>query len=261
MTATRPIRLALALAIPLIVVALALLPATAGAYQYSHVYCNQNLPVNGTCPPYGSFEWAHMELNTANAGGQSHATCVDDWYNNEGKFTPAHCMYYASEGAAIQISAGQYGYPRAWNGGSIEHFVYAEEYGYHTGAIVKLQAPIAAAGLTSPLAALAGTLSAIPGGLDTSAATVTGAAYPVVVIPGETSMCLLNGPAGISATAAAEAGLLGGVCGSRSAAEKDGFAETTESASGAPVVIGLPPVGNTTITVTSTNGTSKTVPV
>jgi hypothetical protein len=116
---------------PLMAVAAMAMAATpALAYQYEHVYCNQNMGVSGTCPPNGSSEWAHLELNLANAGGQSHETCLDDYYSSGG-YTEAHCMFYAGENA-VQFSSGQYGYPRAWNGGSVTHIVYAEEYGYHT---------------------------------------------------------------------------------------------------------------------------------
>jgi len=107
--------------------AIAVTPAL--AYQYEHVYCNQNMGVSGTCPPNGSSEWAHLELNLANAGGQSHETCLDDYYSSGG-YTEAHCMYYAAK--TLSSSRRTIRIPRAWNGGSVTHFVYAEEYGYHT---------------------------------------------------------------------------------------------------------------------------------
>lgn len=241
--------------------AISLAPAPALAYEYSHVYCDQYLAVNGTCPPNGSSEWAHLELNLANAGGQSHETCLDDWYNEEKRFTEAHCMYYASEESAVQISFGQYGYPRAWNGGKIEHFVYAEEYGYHTALASITASPIAPAGARDLSSVLAGSLVAIPGGLESSATEVVSARYPVVVVPGETGICLLNGPVGVSPAAAAMSGRLGGVCGAKSSADEHGFAETTESASGAPVVIGLAPRGNTSVRVTYASGAIEKVPV
>lgn len=232
----------------------ALAPSAALSYQYEHVYCNQNLAVNATCPPNGNSEWAHMELNAANAGGESHATCVDDWYNNEKEYTAAHCMYYASEGSAIQISSGQYGYPRAWNGGSITHFVYAEEYGYHT------MSPALALSTSVGTPLLGEALSAIPG-LNSSAATSVSGTYPVLVVPGDESTCILNGPAGMSVGAAAAAGRLGGVCGPTHVAQEQGLIETTESASGAQVVIGLAPGGNTSVKVTDVGGGGGQVPV
>jgi hypothetical protein len=234
----------------------ALAPSAALSYQYEHVYCNQSLAVNAACAPNGSSEWAHMELNSANAGGESHATCVDDWYDSEKRFTVAHCMYYASEGAAIQVSSGQYGYPRAWNGGSITHFAYAAEYGYHTSAAQTL-APLSTS-VGTPL--LGEALSAIPG-LDSSAATPVSGTYPVLVVPGEGSTCLLNGPIGMSVAAAAAAGRLGGVCGPTHVAQEKGLIETTESTSGAQVVIGLAPSGNTAVKVTDVGGGGRQVPV
>ncbi len=164
-------------------------------------------------------------------------------------------MYYSNE-VATQISSGQYGYPRAWNGGKVTHFVYAEEYGYHTGAAAAFASPVSSA--QTPLVGEA--LSAIPG-LDPSAAVVVNDTYPVVIVPGETSTCVISGPTGMSAAAAAAAGRLGGVCGSISGAEERGLAVTTESASGAPVVVGLAPKGNASVTVTNADGTTESVPV
>jgi hypothetical protein len=120
----------------LALVALAAVPSIALAnVPYEHIYCSQYLAVSGTCPPNGSSVYVHLELNSANAGGASHATCLDDYYERpapeKSEFTPAHCMYYSNE-TAIQISSGQWGYPRAWNAGTIEHLVVAEEWGYHT---------------------------------------------------------------------------------------------------------------------------------
>lgn len=71
----------LASAVPVLaVLVLALVPSTAAANtSFEHIYCDQYLVVNGTCPPNGSSEWGHLEENFANAGGASHATCVDDF--------------------------------------------------------------------------------------------------------------------------------------------------------------------------------------
>jgi len=108
---------------------IAIAPTPALAYEYEHVYCSQSLAPNATCPPNGSSQWAYLELNLGNAGGESHETCIDDYYYFEGRYTEAHCMYYSNE-TAVQFSYGEYGYPRAWNGGKVTHFVYAEEYGF-----------------------------------------------------------------------------------------------------------------------------------
>jgi hypothetical protein len=100
------------------------------------------------------------------------------------------------------------------------------------------------------------------GGVDPSAAiAVEGGAYPVVVEPGETEICVLNGPEGMTAASAHAAGELGGVCGTIADAETRGLADSTEAASGAPVVIGLVPNGNTSVSVTNTNGTTEDLPV
>lgn len=99
------------------------------------------------------------------------------------------------------------------------------------------------------------------GGVDPSAAVTVEGAYVAVVIPGETEVCIENAPTGMTAAAAHAAGLLGGVCGTISAAEARGIAETTQSASGKPVVIGLVPNGNTSVEVTNVDGTTESVPV
>ncbi|HEY1688867.1 MAG TPA: hypothetical protein VGF95_08385 [Solirubrobacteraceae bacterium] len=104
------------------------------AYEYKRVYCSRELPVDGTCPPYGSPVSLHIELNLANAGGEEHAVCADIYYEAAKEYTAAHCFYHTYEEAAIVPGNGSFGYPRAWNAGTIEHFVYAEEYGY--GAVI-----------------------------------------------------------------------------------------------------------------------------
>ena len=83
----------------------------------------------------------------------------------------------------------------------------------------------------------------------------------MLVVPGEGSTCLLNGPIGMSVAAAAAAGRLGGVCGPTRAAQEQGLIETTESASGAQVVIGLAPSGDTGVKVTDVGGGGRQVPV
>lgn len=222
--------------------ALSIGPASAFASEYEHVYCSQNLGVNGTCPPNGSSEYAHLELNLGDAGGQSHETCIDDYLTETG-YTGAACMYYGGEVAYVETS-GQYGYPRAWNGGSVEHFVYGEEYGYHTAGDVAKgtnQSPETAIGRVEP-------------GLDTSAAVLAGSSIPVWVDPGSTNVCLVDaeksrGEATVS------------VCGPKAAAERRGLALATENAAGQPVVLGLAPNGNTSVKVTDTDGASESIPV
>lgn len=111
--------------------AMAVTASSASAFQYEHNYCYQYLAPNATCPPYGSSEYAHLEVNEARDPLEGRATCVDEYLTNSG-YTPSRCVYYASEGEATEFPGGEYGYPRAWNGGKIEHFVSAYERGYHT---------------------------------------------------------------------------------------------------------------------------------
>lgn len=226
---------------------MALVPTSAAAYEYQHVYCSQYLAVNGTCPPNGSSEYAHLELNNGDAGGQSHETCVDDYFVNIG-YTNSACMYYAGEVASI-ISEGQYGYPRAWNGGKIEHFVYAEEYGHHTSSAGP-EASVGVSDLPRPLAAL----SQVEPSLDPAASVLAAGEYPTWVIPGSKAVCIVDAMTG-------PGGSRVGVCGPTSAAETRGLALVTESAAGSPIVIGLAPAGNTSVEVTNTDGTTDTVPV
>lgn len=113
------------------IAAIAVLPSLALAFQYEHTYCEQWMAPDGTCPPNGSSAWAHLELNEGDADNTSHETCIDEYESNKEGYTGATCMYYAGE-EAQQFPGGEYGYPRAWNGGSVEHIVDATEYGYHT---------------------------------------------------------------------------------------------------------------------------------
>jgi hypothetical protein len=90
--------------------------------------------------------------------------------------------------------------------------------------------------------------------LNPSAAVFAGGAYPTWVIPGSTEVCLM-------ANAIRPGGSPGGICGSIAAVEQRGIAETTESASGSPVVLGLVPNGNSSVEVTNVDGTKETLPV
>jgi hypothetical protein len=236
----------------LAVAAIAVVPSSASAFQYEHHYCGQNLAPGGTCPPNGSSAWAHLELNEGDAGGQSHETCVDDYLANSKSYTAAKCMYYAGE-EARDFPGGEYGYPRAWNGGSVTHWVAATEYGYHTGAS-PVASPLAAVGAgpgSLPAAAALG-LSQIAG-VDTSAAVFAGGTYPAWVVPGLTETCVIVG-------AVRPGDVPGGVCGSTAAAIH-GLALATENAAGTSVVLGLVPNGNASVKVTNADGTTENVPV
>jgi hypothetical protein len=237
------------------VVAIAVAPSSALAFQYEHHYCNNSLAPNGTCPPNGvngGSEWAHLELNEGDSGGQSHETCIDEYLSNSG-YTAAECMYYAGQ-EAKEYPGGEYGYPRAWNGGSVTHQVVATEYGYHTSAIVKLSASsMGSAGPSAhplPAAVVQGLSSTGP---DPSSAVFAGGTYATWVIPGSSQVCLVHAAMG-------PGDVPGGVCGSTTAAAY-GLAVTTENAAGAPVVLGLVPTGNTAVVVTDANGGTNTVPV
>jgi hypothetical protein len=119
-------RLTVALTPLLAMAAMAALPAA--AYEIEHHYCAQSLEPDGTCPPNGSSEWAHLYINEGDAGGETHETCIDEYESNKNGYTTQTCMYYAGE-ETKQTPGGEYGYPRAWNGGSVPHVVDATEYG------------------------------------------------------------------------------------------------------------------------------------
>jgi len=85
---------------------------TASAYNHSHLYCYQVMGTNGTCPPNGSSQWEHLQLNKASDFQPiSFATaCVDEWL---GYYTGQTCANYGN--LAYQYPGGAWGYPRAWN--------------------------------------------------------------------------------------------------------------------------------------------------
>lgn len=112
-------------------VLLAVVPSRARAFEYEHRYCYNFLAPDGTCPPYGTSEYAHLELNEASDPAEGRATCVDEYLTGVG-YTSSKCVYYFSEGWATEYPGGAYGYPRAWNAGKVEHLVAAYERGYHT---------------------------------------------------------------------------------------------------------------------------------
>lgn len=244
----------LATALSLTATILSIAPSAASAFQYEHIYCQNYMAPDGTCPPNGSSQWAHLELNEGDAGGQSHETCIDEYLSNSG-YTGAECMYYAGE-EAQEFPGGEYGYPRAWNGGKVAHWVDATEYGYHTGAAPALLTPsLASLGSGAsdlPPAVLEG-LSQRPG-LDLAAAKSAGGVYRAWVISSATETCLIHEAIG-------SGDVPGGVCGPTSLARERGLVVTTETDAGSSVVIGLAPPGNSSVSVTEAEGSTKSVPV
>jgi hypothetical protein len=116
-----------------VVVGAAAVPSAALAY--GHTYCFNSLAPGGTCPPAGygtGSEWTHLEGNEIQDPYGSHATCVDSYLDpsNNGHYTPQTCVYYRSEMPYIEYPGGVWGYPRAWNGGSITHTVEGYENGH-----------------------------------------------------------------------------------------------------------------------------------
>ncbi len=232
------------------IAALATTPTVAFAYEYEHLYCDQSMAVDGTCPPNGSSEAIYLGLNLATSGtGESRETCDDDYLLASG-YTSAACMYYYGEWAEISTPSEPAGYPRAWNGGKVTHFVYALEYG-HT----KTAAPIKPANASTTTATSGGASSAVTSQIEE--ATHNGAAVdagPASIMRGTTYTCLTDAEEGIG-------GARVGVCGSNSDVERRGLALATENASGVPVVIGLTPGGNSSVKVTSAGGTTENVSV
>jgi hypothetical protein len=100
-----------------------------------------------------------------------------------------------------------------------------------------------------PIAVLQG----LQAGMDSSAAVFAGGTYPTWVVPGSTEICLMHGAAPHNVSP-------GGICGTVEAAEH-GLADGTESAPGVPLILGLVPNGNASVTVTNANGTTESVPV
>lgn len=112
-------------------VALATAPAAMAGEYRSHTFCDNYLAPGGTCPPEGSIKYGHLYEVQGTAAGESHETCVDAWTEEFGYINPPSCMYYSGETAVI-YPEGLYGYPRAWNGGSVNHTVWGWEYYYVT---------------------------------------------------------------------------------------------------------------------------------
>lgn len=119
-------KLWLALAVFAVTFVAAVIPAS--AYEIEHHFCEQELAPDGTCPPNGTSEYAHLYIIEGDAGGASHETCVDWYGTNKKGYSAAECMYYAGQ-EAKETPGGEYGYPRSWNGGTVTHYVFATEYG------------------------------------------------------------------------------------------------------------------------------------
>jgi hypothetical protein len=116
------------LAVGALTVALTIAPSAALANY--HVYCAQNLAVNAACPPAGESKRWHLYLNQGWDPYGPHAVCIDEYLDghNNGHYTAQTC-FYSGEEPTRQYPEGEWGYPRSWNGGSIEHYVEGEEEG------------------------------------------------------------------------------------------------------------------------------------
>ncbi len=120
------------LALLLTVTAIAATSSPAMGFSYEKHYCYNYLPPNGTCPPYGSSTWIHIELNEGNDPRENEKwTCIDEYLDPSGSpwYTSSKCVYYINE-EAKDFPGGTWGYPRSWNGGANEHYVEATEYGW-----------------------------------------------------------------------------------------------------------------------------------
>jgi hypothetical protein len=95
-----------------------------------HVYCNQDLAEDAACPPNGESKWWHLTLNQGWDPDGPHEVCIDEYLDgsNNGHYTTQTC-YYSGEEPTRQYPEGEWGYPRAWNGGTVEHFVEGKEEG------------------------------------------------------------------------------------------------------------------------------------
>jgi len=91
-------------------------------------------------------------------------------------------------------------------------------------------------------------------GLSPSEAVFTSGTYPTWVVPGGTEVCLVHAAIGTR-------GAPGASCASVQKAEAGRLTLVTETDSGAPVVFGLAPSNNSSVTVTDVDGTTHTVPV
>jgi hypothetical protein len=113
----------------LLVVAFAVAPAPALANY--HEYCDVALEPTVGCPPNGETKWWHLYLNQGWDSSGSHEVCIDEFLdgNNNEHYTTQTCWYALTEEPTRQYPGGEWGYPRAWNGGSIKHLVRGIEEG------------------------------------------------------------------------------------------------------------------------------------
>lgn len=91
-------------------------------------------------------------------------------------------------------------------------------------------------------------------GTEPAAAVYAGGSYPTWVVPGASKICLVAGSTGPTSNP-------GSTCAELGWAEQHGLAIVTENSNGTPVVFGLAPNGNTSVDVTETDGSTRTVPV
>lgn len=104
--------------------------AASPAMANSQTFCYDWMAPSGTCPPnYGNegpVKWGYLHQVQGNSAGESHETCIDAYLEEKNKYTVAMCMYYAGETAELDTlyTHEEYGEPRAWNGGSVEHTVW-----------------------------------------------------------------------------------------------------------------------------------------
>jgi hypothetical protein len=91
-------------------------------------------------------------------------------------------------------------------------------------------------------------------GIEPAAAAYAGGTYPAWVVPGTSKVCLVAGSTGPTSVP-------GSTCAELAWAEQHGLAIVTEDSMGTPVVFGLAPNGNTSVEVTETDGSTRSVPV
>jgi hypothetical protein len=130
----------------------------------------------------------------------------------------------------------------------------------HTFAVLDSTRARAAAVLSQPLPAVIVKSIEQPGsglgrfGLHANEAVFTGGTYPTWVVPGAGHVCLVVG-------SIETRGVPGASCASTAQAEAGELTMLTETDAGAPIVLGLAPNTNKSITVTNTDGATHSVPV
>lgn len=111
--------------------AFVVLPSAARAtqYWYEPLYCSLQLEPDGTCPPHGEQWYMHLLTNSGNADKEAHAVCIDAYLTETG-YTEQKCEYYGEKNATQTYPHYEYGYPRAWNAGTVTHWVKGWAFGY-----------------------------------------------------------------------------------------------------------------------------------